>query len=384
MVAAGAHTPREKVFRPFFSCTTQWSPASFTPRVRAASPGGSSAQPSGAVRTVPSAARTVFGVGPGMKVLFIPLQGSSGLDTALLAAANLGLGTAVPALDSSQWPAQAAAVIIQLNARIAALNTLATGFTRTGAPTDAQRDFDTARLQAVFGRSFLVLPTLDPTLAAQWSQLWSNSLALQSGDALASLTWLQRLARIRPSVARLYQSILYAESLTGSSLPPPEVAQLPFASGDVWLALPQSPPIPPSLPIASSKLSMVAVATQAYAVGSPIAGLAIDEWVDVLPSLQQITGISFHQDDPTARAPQSILLAVPPDSFPEWTIESLEGTILEALDLAKVRAVDPDALMSLGHCLPALYFAYNAGAAVPEAVSTDFNLARFTGVLKAR
>ena len=34
---------------------------------RAASPGGSSAQPSGAFRTVPSAARTVFGVGPGVK-----------------------------------------------------------------------------------------------------------------------------------------------------------------------------------------------------------------------------------------------------------------------------------------------------------------------------
>jgi hypothetical protein len=68
MVAAGAHTPREKLFRPFFSWTIQWSPAAFTRLVRAASPGGSSAQPSGAVRTVPSAARTVLGVGPGVKV----------------------------------------------------------------------------------------------------------------------------------------------------------------------------------------------------------------------------------------------------------------------------------------------------------------------------
>src|SRR5262249_18040868 len=48
--------------------TTQCSPASFTRRVRAASPGGSSAQPSGAVRIRPSTARTVFGVGPGVKV----------------------------------------------------------------------------------------------------------------------------------------------------------------------------------------------------------------------------------------------------------------------------------------------------------------------------
>src|SRR5215831_9058679 len=68
VVDAGAHTPLEKTFRPFFSCTTQCSPASFTRRVRAASPGGSSNQPSGAVKTRPSAARTVFGVGPGVKV----------------------------------------------------------------------------------------------------------------------------------------------------------------------------------------------------------------------------------------------------------------------------------------------------------------------------
>ena len=30
MVVAGAQTPREKTFRPFFSWTTQWSPAAFT------------------------------------------------------------------------------------------------------------------------------------------------------------------------------------------------------------------------------------------------------------------------------------------------------------------------------------------------------------------
>ena len=306
------------------------------------------------------------------------LQAISGLDAALLAAANLGIGAAVPSLEPTQWAAQAVAAAAELNTRVASLNRLAAGFTRAGASSDAQRDFDIARLRAVFGQSFVVLPALDATVTAQWPQLWSNSLALQAGDSLASLTWLQRLARIRPSVARLYRSMLYAESLTGLSLPPLNVAQIPFSPGDHWVALPQDPAS------SVSRLSLVALAIQPLAAGSPVAGLAIDEWVDVLPSPQQITGISFHQDDPTARAPQTILLAVPPDNFPEWTIESLEGTVLEALDLAKIRAVDPDALTNLGHYLPALYFAYNAGAAVPEAISTDFNLARHSGVLKAR
>jgi hypothetical protein len=71
--ADGAHTPREKTLRPFLSWTTQCSPAAFTRRVRRASPGGSRIQPGGAVRTRPSAARTVFGVGPGVKTLLLML-----------------------------------------------------------------------------------------------------------------------------------------------------------------------------------------------------------------------------------------------------------------------------------------------------------------------
>ena len=79
------------------------------------------------------------------------LQATSGLDSALLAAANLGIGSAVPALDFGQWPAQANAAITELNARIAALDTLSAGVHPAGASSDAQRDFDTARLRAVFG-----------------------------------------------------------------------------------------------------------------------------------------------------------------------------------------------------------------------------------------
>src|SRR5262245_41614986 len=73
-VAAGAHTPLEKTLRPFFSCTTQCSPAPFTRRVRAASPGGTRTQPSGTDRTRPSAVRTVFGVGPGVQAWSLMLR----------------------------------------------------------------------------------------------------------------------------------------------------------------------------------------------------------------------------------------------------------------------------------------------------------------------
>jgi hypothetical protein len=47
----------------------------------------------------------------------------------------------------------------------------------------------------------------------------------------------------------------------------------------------------------------------------------------------------------------------------------LQQVLLETLDLARIRAVDLDALDEVGHYLPALYFAFNTAG---ETVSTDF------------
>jgi hypothetical protein len=302
------------------------------------------------------------------------LQGT-GLETALLNAAELGASGAVPALDRALWRAQADAAGLELAGRIAKLERLATGFVRSSATSDGLRDHDLARLKAVFGDQFLVLPTLAPALTATWPQIWGNSAALQAGDALAAQRWFSRASRVRPGAARLDTALLYAESLAGHSILHLDIAQLPFAAGDRWLALELAGAAP------SSRLSMAAFSPTAFTAGANVAGLMIDDWVEVLPSAQQTTGISFHCDDPTSRAPQAILLGVHPDAFPEWTFEAVEGTILEALDLAKLRAVDPDALGSLGHYLPALFFAYNTGGS-RDAVATDFNLSVLTSQIR--
>jgi hypothetical protein len=57
----------------------------------------------------------------------------------------------------------------------------------------------------------------------------------------------------------------------------------------------------------------------------------------------------------------------------------VEGAVLEALELAKIRGVDPDALETVGHYLPALYFAQNFGHAEVDAVSIDFSVAAPAG-----
>ena len=305
------------------------------------------------------------------------LGASTGLDTALIAAANSGIQGAFPSQDSTQWNAQVATATTAVQARIAVLDGLASGFVRNTASDDALRVQDTERLNAVFGDNFVVLPALDSTYTAQWAQLWGNSAILQGGDPLAAGTWFQRMGRIRPGVERLGATLLYAEALAGTTLTHFDVAQLPATAGDRWLALSQTGKAP------SGRLSLVAFTPQSVPAGTPVAGLTIDEWVEVLPDAKQITGVALHHDDPTARAPQAILLAVRPDDFPEWTLEAVEGSVLEALSLAKLRAVDPDALNGLGHYLPALYFAYNSGGATIDTVSTDFNLARFTAAARS-
>jgi hypothetical protein len=53
-----------------------------------------------------------------------------------------------------------------------------------------------------------------------------------------------------------------------------------------------------------------------------------------------------------------------------WTIGSLNRVLLETLDLARLRGVDPGALGEIAHYLPATYLAFNVNA---DAVSTDLN-----------
>ena len=91
-----------------------------------------------------------------------------------------------------------------------------------------------------------------------------------------------------------------------------------------------------------------------------------------MPAREVTTGVAFNYDAPGARPPQAILLAVAPPGHARWEVETLEKTLLETLELAQLRAVDPQALggdVLLQRALPALYVPTNLGG---EQISTDF------------
>jgi hypothetical protein len=239
---------------------------------------------------------------------------------------------------------------------------------------------DPARVAAVLGDGFRLLPRVTAAAAAEFVGSLADSATLQVGDPLASVTWLQRAAQVRDGAARLETALMYGEATAGGQPLRLRVAQLPRRAGDRWVGLPATA----QQPIGSGRLSLVVQSATGAppAAGAPVAGLVVDEWTEVVPEPTQVTGLSLHVDQPDARAPQAILLAVAPTEAHLWSLSALEATVLETLELARLRLIDGEALaavpttppppgpppLQLGQYLPAIYL---ASAPASDTVTTD-------------
>ncbi len=294
------------------------------------------------------------------------------LRTALIGLAAFGLGPGVPSVASGDDAAaraaltkQAAALLIDSRSRLDRGTQL-----RTQAPAAeprARRDQLVGRMGAVFGSSFVVLPrfSCDAPSAGELSAARAASSSAEGADPLAVYGWFTRCARVRDPIARLTACLRGAEVLgTGERLAL-VVAQLPFVAGERWVGL--APAANGAIP--AGKISLVLQAAASFDATKSLSGLWIDEWVDVVPSREETTAITFQYNPPDACAPQSVLLAVPPAPDEDWSITALHRVLVETLDLAKLRAVDGEALIETGQYLPALFFGFNAK---DDAVSTDF------------
>ena len=178
--------------------------------------------------------------------------------------------------------------------------------------------------------------------------------------------WYVIVASVWFCVARLDASLRYADALQTGERLNLKLAQLPYRLNDRWVGL----PLKDGQPLSPSRFSLVVQSPAALDVRQSLAGLMIDEWTEVVPNTSETTGLVFQYDQPDAAPPQAILLAVPPDRDQPWTIWSMQRVLLETLDLARIRAVDPDSLDEVGHYLPAVFVAANAAG---DTVSTDFS-----------
>ena len=299
---------------------------------------------------------------------------ATSLRTALLKLGTFGLPSAAPVLVIGDDPAtratllaQGAALLKGGQARLdqgAALRAVAAA----SDPRARHRQLE-ERVRAVFGNAFVTLPrfSLGATAATELKSALAASTATQGGDALAAHTWFARGARVREPVAKLSACLRGAEVLATGERLNLKVAQLPLVGGERWVGLPSAA----GQGVAAGKLSLVVQSTaSALDTTQPLAGLWVDEWIEVVPSATETTALTFQYNPPDVCAPQCILLAVPPQPDQAWTVGSLYRVLLETLDLAKLRAVDAESLTDAAQYLPGLYFAFNAK---DDAVSTDFN-----------
>jgi hypothetical protein len=304
---------------------------------------------------------------------------ATALRAALKTLGGYGIGSAMPVgvgTTPAALTAQAALAAREAQQRIAACNALV-----AAAGADAARRASVAaqKLAALFSSGFVALPRFSAASGAELNASLAATESLQGGDALAVLPWFARMQRVREGIARLGASLHAAEATGTGERMNLAVAQLPHVDGARWTALPETA----AQPISAGCLSLVVQSPAAVDATRPMAGLMIDEWVEVVPSRSETTGIAFQHDAPDSRAPQAILLAVPPVPGAAWTAWNLHRLLLETLDAAKLRAVDAEALDNaalnpvtgaqavgeVAHFLPALYFAVNVDG---DAISPDF------------
>ena len=99
-------------------------------------------------------------------------------------------------------------------------------------------------------------------------------------------------------------------------------------------------------------------ATTPFAVGM------VDHWTETVPDERHTAAGTFEFDAPAARAPQAILLAVPPRVGQEFDGELLAGIVADVRLLARVRMATPDDLGELAAILPTALFPAHDAASV--------------------
>lgn len=307
------------------------------------------------------------------------------LRSALLALLRYGIAGTVPGAPLPDAGAERAALLLQAQTVLAEatrrLSAVGTQRSPTGADARQRAASAAARLRTLFGNDFIALAPFVPANGAELAASLAASPALLGGDPLAIHPWWQRLSRVREGVGRASALLHAAEAIGAAERPRLAVAQLPHAAGERWVGLAPMP----GTALPAGKLSLVVQAAEGFEASQPLAGLWLDDWVETVPNARENTGIAFQFDAPDACAPQTVLLAVPPDAAQPWTAWSLHRLLLETLELAALRAVDAEALDrafvdpvgaagsavgELAHFLPALGLAVNAeGDAVSPGLS---------------
>jgi hypothetical protein len=219
--------------------------------------------------------------------------------------------------------------------------------------------------QTLFGDGFWMVPALTPPAKPD---LFSRSLVgagAVSPPRGAIRRFIRDVASVRDAVERLSESLLFGDALgLRADL---RVAQLatPGTPGvDRWIGgvLDLAQPTPDK-PVTN----IVLEAPADYDGTTAESALVIDQWVDLVPHREtrqdgdavtnddrRVSGLAVNAAAASARAPQAILLAISPDGA-RWTTGAVLDTLVDTLELAKLRGVSLERTTGTARILPAWY-----------------------------
>lgn len=148
--------------------------------------------------------------------------------------------------------------------------------------------------------------------------------------------WLCGLARVRDKLNAWENAGTLSEAFGGAAADLTPV-QLPFTAGDRWVAL----EFDPSAAGPNNRLLYTAHLAVPFDRTADQCGLLLDEWPEVVPDSDVVSGVTFHFDRPASQPPQAMLLATPSVLIGTWQWDDLVAALQETLDGSKSRGVEP-------------------------------------------
>lgn len=231
--------------------------------------------------------------------------------------------------------------------------------------------------QLLFGRSFKVFTGFTFHIPNDVQNALAYNNLLDDAGPFAVESWMAGVARVRPRVGDYYKLTLLSEgacfvSSSQSDYTSYKVIQFPLvnlqAADDRWIGM----NLPPNYAIPKDAISMV-VERGSVSFSNFMYGMVIDEWPEQIPIDSVTAGIAINYDQPSSEAPNSILLAVTPEVKNYWDWDDLMETLNETIEMAKIRAVEPDMIQdkAWSQVLPMLVAQLN-GDGTNTSPSLDF------------
>ena len=200
-------------------------------------------------------------------------------------------------------------------------------------------------IQLLLGEDYTILPRFTFSNPEEINKAYTGSAQLLSfatterNNQLVMDEWLHGVSVVRPKM-HLFETMHVMHDMASANPLTCTPMQLPYKENDTWLAV----EYPEDTEIDHDTLSFAQYTPQGFDPAQLQAGILIDDWVEVVPQREEVTGITYNFNQPNSVPPQSILLAVSPQEQGPWTWDNLVDSIRDTFHRAKLRAVEPDQL----------------------------------------